>query len=130
MRSILTFKTLAITAFALALFGTGALVGANKFGKPKTVIHVVTVKWKPDATQQQIDAAIAGVEKVAADYAGIKNVWVKTLKVQGEGYKNAFVMEFASEDALKKYTDSPAQLEWYKVYTPIRAQSTTHDITN
>jgi len=130
MKNLLKFKPLAVTAFALALFGTGALIGANNFGKPKSVIHVVTVKWKPEATQQQIDAAIAGVEKVAADYSGIKNVWVKTLKVQGEGYKNAFVMEFASEDALKKYAESPAQKEWYKVYLPIRAESTTHDITN
>ena len=39
-------------------------------------------------------------------------------------------MEFASEDALKKYAESPAQKEWYKVYLPIREESTTHDITN
>jgi uncharacterized protein (DUF1330 family) len=91
---------------------------------------VVTVRWKADATPAQIQAAIAGVEKVAATYPGIKNIWIKTLKVQGQGYKNAFVMEFKSEEDLKKYTDSEAQKEWYKAYLPIRDQSTTHDITN
>jgi hypothetical protein len=39
-------------------------------------------------------------------------------------------MEFESEDALKKYADSPAQKEWYKVYLPVRGESRTHDVTN
>ena len=103
---------------------------ANQFGKPKSVIHVVTVKWKEGTTPDQIKAAVDGVEKVAAAYPGIKNVWTKTLKVQGEGYTNAFVMEFKDEAALKAYTDSPAQKAWYEVYLPVRGQSTTHDITN
>jgi hypothetical protein len=34
------------------------------------------------------------------------------------------------EQAVKDYTDSPAQKEWYKIYLPLRGQSTTHDITN
>jgi antibiotic biosynthesis monooxygenase (ABM) superfamily enzyme len=87
------------------------------------------VSWKEGTTPAQIKAALDGVEKVAANYPGIKNVWLRSIKVQG-GRTHAFVMEFESEDALKKYTDSPAQLEWYKVYLPIREESTTHDITN
>ena len=39
-------------------------------------------------------------------------------------------MEFASEQALKEYAGSPAQMEWYKVYESIRESSTTFDITN
>jgi hypothetical protein len=39
-------------------------------------------------------------------------------------------MEFASEQALKDYTDSPAQKTWYDLYTPIREVSTTFDVTN
>ena len=39
-------------------------------------------------------------------------------------------MEFVDEAALKAYTDSDAQKEWYKVYLPIRGESTTFDITN
>jgi hypothetical protein len=39
-------------------------------------------------------------------------------------------MEFADEKALADYKDSDAQKVWYKLYLPIRAQSTTHDITN
>ena len=36
----------------------------------------------------------------------------------------------ADEAALKAYADSPAQKEWYKIYIPIREESTTFDITN
>jgi antibiotic biosynthesis monooxygenase (ABM) superfamily enzyme len=39
-------------------------------------------------------------------------------------------MEFASEDALKKYADSPAQKKWYEVYQAVREESRTSDITN
>ena len=47
-----------------------------------------------------------------------------------ENPTHVIVMEFASEQALKDYTDSPAQKEWYKLYEGIREQSTTYDITN
>lgn len=130
MKKFLTVKFLIVATLALTLLGAGALIAANEYGKPTSVIHVVTVKWKAGTTPDQVKAALAGVEKLAAAYPGIKNVWIKTLKVQGQGYNNAFVMEFESEDALKKYADSPAQKEWYKVYMPIREESTTHDITN
>lgn len=115
---------------ALVAVAMMSAFAASQFGKPKSVVHVVTVKWKEGTTPTQIDAAIKGVEKVAGAYPGIKNVWIKTLKVQGEGYQNAFVMEFKDEAALTAYADSDAQKEWYKIYLPIRGQSTTHDITN
>ena len=115
---------------ALVAVAMLSLFAANRYEKPKTVIHVVTVKWKPGTTPEQIKAAVKGVEKVAFEYSGIKNIWTETLKVQGEGYQNAFVMEFKDKASFDAYTDSPAQKAWYEVYLPIRAQSTTHDITN
>lgn len=118
-----------LTMLVLTLVSAGWLLAA-RYGKPKTVIHVVTVKWNEGVTPEQIRAATDGVEKLAAAYPGIKNVWTRAIKVQGRGYTHAYVMEFESEDALKKYAGSPAQQDWYKVYMPIRAESTTHDITN
>jgi hypothetical protein len=115
------------TAALLAL-GTNAESAENET-TPKTVIHVVTVKWKADATPKQIQAALDGVKALAAAYKGITRVWIKSIKVQGDK-ANAFVMEFADEATLKAYADSPAQKEWYKIYLPIREQSTTFDITN
>ena len=129
MKNWINGKSLLAAAAVLALVSTGILLGAS-FGKPKSVIHVVTIKWKPGTTPDQIKAAADGVEKLAAALPGIKNVWTRAIKVQGSGYTHAFVMEFESEAALKKYAGSAAQSEWYKVYMPIREESTTHDITN
>jgi hypothetical protein len=121
--------------FAMTLVTAVLLVfSANTFSAqtqtaPKTVIHVVTVKWKADATPKQIQAALDGVKALPAAYLGITRVWIKSIKVQGDK-ANAFVMEFVDEAALKAYADSAAQKEWYKVYIPIREESTTFDITN
>ena len=122
-------KTAAVAVVWFAL-GAAAVTGANKFEKPKSVIHVVTVKWKEGTTPEQKKVAMDAVDKVADNYAGIKRIWTKGIKVQGKGYESAVVMEFESEDALKNYGGSDAQKEWYKVYLPVRGESTTHDITN
>lgn len=119
-----------MTSGAAVIFGAGLSIGANKFGEPKSVLHVVTVRWKADATAEQKQAALDGVKKMAGEFPGIKNVWLKTLKVQGQNYNNAFVMEFKDEAAFKAYEEAPAHQEWNKIYLPIRDQSTTHDITN
>ena len=119
--------TILVTAVLLA-FGANTL-SAPSATAPKTVIHVVTVKWKADVTPKQIQAALDGVKALPAAYPGITRVWIKSIKVQGDK-ANAFVMEFVDEAALKAYADSPAQKEWYKVYLPIREESTTFDITN
>jgi len=97
--------------------------------KPKTVIHIITVQWKADASPAQIEKAIKAAESM--NYPGLKNVWTKPIKMQlPEGYKNIIVMEFQSEEALKNYADSEAQKNWYQVYMPIREESRTHDVTN
>ena len=98
---------------------------------PKTVIHVISIKWKTDATPAQIEQAIKGAEALPSEYPGILHVWTKPIKKQlPEGYGHVIVMEFASEEALKKYADSAAQKKWYQVYMPIREESRTSDITN
>jgi uncharacterized protein (DUF1330 family) len=98
---------------------------------PKTVIHVISIQWKSTATPAQIEQAIKAAEALPSQYGGIIHVWTKAIKKQlPEGYTHVIVMEFASEDALKKYADSPAQKKWYEVYMPIREESRTSDITN
>lgn len=127
MKRIVRRKTFIALAAAIAIFGAGALIGAAN--KPKSVIHVVTVKWKDGTTPEQVRAAMDGVHKMSAKFPGIKNVWLRPIKTQG-AMTHAFVMEFESEQALKDYAGSEAQKEWYKVYIPIREQSITFDITN
>ena len=102
--------------------------GGSKIA-PKTVIHVVTLTWKDAASDEQIKKALDGVKTIAKKFDGVTRVWTRAIKTQGD-HGHAFVMEFADEQALKDYAGSDAQKEWYKVYLPVRARSTTFDITN
>ena len=112
----------------LLAIGAAGLASAAP-NKPKSVIHVITVQWKADAKPDQIQKAIRAAENIA--FPGVKNVWTRPIKMQlDKGYTHIIVMEFESEDALKKYADSPAQKQWYESYLPIREESRTHDITN
>lgn len=118
-----------VVACLMLLALVGAVSATAAPGKPKSVIHVITVQWKADASADQIQKAIRTVETM--NYSGLKNVWTRPIKMQlPDGYKHIIVMEFESEDALKNYADSPAQKQWYEVYLPIRGESRTHDITN
>jgi len=131
-------KKLLMALMIAGLLSVGAAtVSAQTATAPKSVIHVVTVSWKPDTTPEQIKAALDGAQALPAHYKGITHVWTKSIKVQnvkgtpkGAEKTHVIVMEFADEAAFKDYTDSSAQKEWYKVYLPIRQESTTFDITN
>src|SRR5215472_2124862 len=121
-----TIRTLSLGLLLAIVAGASATAAPNK---PKSVIHVITIQWKADATPEQIQQALRAAENI--NFPGIKNVWTRPIKMQlPEGYKHIIVMEFESEEALKKYTGSPAQKQWYDVYMPIREESSTHDITN
>jgi Stress responsive A/B Barrel Domain len=122
-------KILAITAF-LILCGWAA-PAQSPAQSPSTVIHIINVKWKEEATPEQIQAVIDAVRQLPVRYPGIRRVWTKNIKYQGqEGFRQAIVMEFESQDALKRYEDSAAQQWWYKLYLPVRDESRTHDVTN
>jgi antibiotic biosynthesis monooxygenase (ABM) superfamily enzyme len=122
-------RKLFLAACAAALTMVAGAFAAD--ARPKTVIHVITIRWKPAATPAQIDQAIKGAEALPSQYPGIVRVWTNPIKKQlPEGYSHVIVMEFANEDALKKYADSPAQKKWYELYMPIRDESRTSDITN
>jgi hypothetical protein len=116
----------------IAVFALGVSLGQNKFGQPKSVLHVITVKWKTDSTPAQRQAALDGVKTMAAKVPGITNVWVKTIKVQPYGPAEGAViaMEFKDQAAFDAYTNHPAHKEWEGVYLPVREESRTHDVTN
>jgi hypothetical protein len=124
-------KRYALLTIAVAgIFASGILVGQNKYGTPPTVLHIVTVQWTPESTAEQQTAAIDAVKTMAAATPGIKNIWIKKLKVQPAEYSTVFAIEFENKAAFDRYTDAPSHKAWEKVYLPIRKESTTHDVTN
>lgn len=122
-------KKILLTLLAATFISLGAVTATAADTAPKTVIHVVTVKWKADAKPEAIKAALDGAQALPKAFAGITRVWTRSFKVQGD-WSQVIVMEFASEQALKDYAGSDAQKEWYKSYLPVRERSNTHDITN
>jgi len=122
-------KKLFLVMLAASMMTAAGVFAAD--ATPKTVIHVITVKWKSAATPAQISKVLEVVAAMPSQYQGVTRVWTKPIKKQiPDGYNHVIVMEFASEDALKQYVDSPAQKKFYEVYMPIREESRTSDITN
>lgn len=143
MRIQVGLRKAILSSLALVALGAGLAWAANEFGKPKTVIHVVTLYYKDGTTEDDKKMIRTATEKMASEIPGIKNLWLKTLKVQGEVQEkqadgkivprrmtDAFVMEFESEAALKAYADHPAHKTWEQIYVTHRGQSRTSDITN
>jgi hypothetical protein len=98
---------------------------------PTSVIHIINIKWKVDATPEQVKAAVDAAQQLPSKFPGIRRVWTRNIRYQGqEGFRQAIVMEFENQDALKRYENSAAQRWWYELYLPAREDSRTHDVTN
>jgi hypothetical protein len=124
-----TFLSTLLCVAVLAL-GTGNLAAqAASSTAPKSIIHVVTVKWKPGTTPAQIKAALDGAHEIPNSFKGVTRVWTNVIKNQTQ-MDHIIVMEFADQAALTAYAGSDAQKKWYSVYEGIRQQSITSDITN
>jgi hypothetical protein len=123
-------KFLAGTMIALMLFSGGYLAGQNKFGQPKTVLHLTIIKWNPSATDVDKQKALEGVKEMAAKIPGIKNVWIKGDRIQPRDFNAAFAIEFTDRDAADAYAESPIHKAWSDQYLLLRAASLSEQITN
>ncbi|HYL68518.1 MAG TPA: Dabb family protein [Candidatus Limnocylindria bacterium] len=125
-----TGKFLAAILFALALFSGGYLAGQNKFGQPKTVLHLTIIKWNSSASDADKERALQGVKEMAAKIPGIKNVWIKADRIQPRDFNAAFAIEFKDRDAADNYAESPIHKAWSDQYQLLRAASISEQITN
>ena len=64
MRSDVLMRRVLLTATLVVVFATGLTIGQNKYGQPKSVIHLVTLKWKATSTPAQQQAAIADLRRM------------------------------------------------------------------
>ncbi len=115
---------------AAGIFFTGYAVGQNKFGQPKTIIHVSLIKWKADVSDADKQKALDGVKQMAAQIPGIKNIWTKPARMQPRDFHTAFVMEFENRAAADRYAESPIHEAWSKQFLAIREASISPQITN
>lgn len=126
--------TLLRIALVTALMSVGAagiwLVAQNKYGTPTTIIHVSVIQWKEGVSASDKKQVLDGVKDMAAKIPGIKNVWTKALRVQPQGYHDAFVIEFENQAALDRYAKDPVHDAWTEALAKIREASLSPQITN
>jgi hypothetical protein len=115
---------------ALALFASGFIAGQNKFGQPKTIIHMVILKWNPGVSDTDKQGALEGVKDMAAKIPGVKNVWTKAERLQPRDFSAAFAIEFQNRAAADAYAESPIHQAWEQKYTLLREASISEQVTN
>ena len=126
-------------ALGVAIFAAGVTSGSlharsaavqNRFGQPKTVLHVVVYKFKDNVSNYDREKAINGIKDMAGKIPGIKNVWVKTARNQIKDFSGVYAIEFASAEAAADYSESPVHEAWSKTWQEQRENSLSFQITN
>jgi hypothetical protein len=116
--------------FSLCLFTGGYVAGQNRFGQPKTIIHVVEIKWNPGVSTADKQRVIAGVKEMAGKIPGIKNVWLQADRLEPRDFNAAYAIEFQNRDAADAYAESRLHEAWDAAYVPLRYASISIQLTN
>ncbi len=126
-------------AFGAALFLAGIIAGdwhargvaaQNRFGQPRTVLHVVVYKWKPAVSEGDQQKTIDGIKTLAAKIPGIKNIWLKTQRNQIRDFSGVYAIEFTSAGAAADYAESKAHEAWSKQWQELRETSLSFQVSN
>src|SRR3984893_16312217 len=138
--SVASIKQLGLqVALCAALFGTGIAVGSpratsvaaqNKFGQPKTVLHVVVYKFKDATSENDRQKALDGIKDLARKIPGVKNIWLKTNRNQIRDFSGVYAIEFTSAETAADYAESPAHEAWAKQWEALRENSLSFQVTN
>lgn len=132
-------KRVAQTALGTGLFIAGIAAGSlharsaavqNRFGQPKTVLHVVIYKFKDATSNNDREVAINGIRDMAGKIPGIKNIWIKTERNQIKDFSGIYAIEFTSAEAAADYAESPIHEAWSKKWQELRENSLSFQISN
>jgi cell division protein FtsX len=135
----LALRRLSKIAAGAALFAAGVAAGnwhsvsvaaQNRFGQPKTVVHVVVYKWKNTTSQNDKDQALAGIKTMAAKMSGVKNIWLKTQRNQIRDFDGVYAIEFANPEAAADYAESALHEAWRKKWEELRENSLSFQVSN
>jgi hypothetical protein len=132
-------KRVAQIALGAALFVSGIAAGSlharstavqNRFGQPKTVLHVVIYKFRDNVSNYDRERAINGIKDMAGKIPGIKNVWLKTERNQIRDFSGVYAIEFASAEAAADYAESSIHEAWSKTWQEQRENSLSFQVSN
>ena len=126
-------------ALGAVLFAAGIAAGPlharsaavqNRFGQPKTVLHVVVYKFRDNVSNYDREKAINGIKEMAGKIPGIKNVWLKTERNQIKDFSGVYAIEFTSAEAAADYAESPVHQAWSKMWQERRENSMSFQVSN
>ena len=126
-RSVRVFGAIALSLF---IFAGGYAAGQNRFGQPKTIIHVVEIKWNPGVSTADKKRVLAGVKEMAGKIPGVKNVWLQADRLEPRDFNAAYAIEFQNRDAADAYAESAIHQAWDASYVPLRYASISIQLTN
>jgi Stress responsive A/B Barrel Domain len=133
------YRRMAQLAVAALIFMAGAAVGAqrtrtaeaqNRFGQPKTVLHIVVYKFKDTVSNADREETLNGLKTMAAKIRGVKNIWLKTERNQIRDFSGVYAIEFTSAEAAADYAESPVHEAWAKKWESERENSLSFQISN
>ena len=137
MKSTICVALLSIAGLALVAAGilgeawrASRVAAQNKFGQPRTVIHLVVYKWKDGLSDADKQKALDGIKDLAGKVPGIKNIWLKPVRTQPREYSGVFAIEFTSLEAAADYAEHPEHEKWSKAWQAIREASISEQVTN
>lgn len=122
--------SLFVAGIAVGSLHTGGVAAQNRFGQPKTVLHVVIYKFKDNVSNNDREQAIEGIKAMAGKIPGIKNIWLKTQRNQIRDYSGVYAIEFTSAEAAADYSESPIHEAWSKKWQELRENSLSFQISN
>src|SRR6516162_7614143 len=132
-------RRLAQIALGATLFVSGVAAGTlharsagvqNRFGQPRTVLHVVVYKFRDDVSNFDREKAINGIKDMAGKIPGIKNIWLKTERNQARDFSGVYAIEFTSAEAAADYAESPVHEAWSKSWQQKRENSLSFQVSN
>jgi hypothetical protein len=119
-----------IAGMAAGSLHARSVAGQNRFGQPKTVLHVVIYKFKDATSNNDREIAINEIKEMAGKIPGIKNVWLKTERNQVKDFSGVYAIEFTSAEAAADYAESPVHEAWSKKWQELRENSLSFQVSN
>jgi hypothetical protein len=130
MAQIVAGAAIFVSGIAAGLLHARVAAVQNRFGQPKTVLHVVVYKFRDNVSNYDREKTINGIKAMAGKIPGIKNVWLKTERNQIRDFSGVYAIEFASTEAAADYAESPVHEAWSKKWQEQRENSLSFQISN
>src|SRR5262249_53973734 len=105
-------------------------VAQNRFGQPKTGLHVVGYKFRGTVSNADREETLNGIKGMAGKIPGVKNVWLKTQRNQLRDFSGVYAIEFTSPETAADYSESPVHEAWAKKWEQQRENSLSFQISN